>query len=378
MTRGLSTACKTYAGVIFWTVDVTSLEGTTYYYWTGPDARSIGGHTYQPYLRMEGGVKRSRSLKTDAVDIAFDNVDLVMETLLDSATFAGGLALLKEYLFDIDTQVTIFRGLLSEQEKRLDSIGFRLVPEFEPAQIPVPGIEYSPLCRVRYAKPQCGFTFESIAVTEVLAETAADIFSWWTIGNTGLSMTVDVHVDRYVYITAGTGKGQVRRIFHNAATWLILHQLWVVQPDATSKFRIVTASYGLPKLLYTAASAVDIATANIYTSRTIGYSGLAMTVDAHASTNPAETAGLVRIVAGTGSGQQRRIKSNTATTITIADDELAFDPVPGGTSQFRVLYRFCPKDIGSGCEQRGRTHRFLGVPTVTPQMERLWRPGANA
>ena len=372
MTRGFSTACKTYSGPVFWCIDVTSLEGTTYYYWTGPADKLIGGHTYQPYLRMKSGVRRSRSLKVDAVDISFDNVDLTMETLLDSATFAGAAALLRQYLFGIDTLVTIFRGLLSEQEKRLDVIAFRLVPEFELAQIPALALNYSPLCQVRYARGQCGLDMTAIAVTEILAETAADIFSWWTIGNTGLTMTVDAHIDRYVYITAGTGKGQVRRIFHNLATALILHQLWVVLPDATSKFRIVTAAYGVPKLLYTAASGVDIATADIHTTRTIGLSTLSMTVNAHASTNPVETAGVVRIMAGTGSGQLRRIKSNTATTITIADDEPAFSPVPDGTSQFRVLYRFCPKDIGSGCEQRGRTHRFLGMPTVTPEMERLW------
>jgi hypothetical protein len=74
----------------------------------------------------------------------------------------------------------------------------------------------------------------------------------------------------------------------------------------------------------------------------------------------------LRIVGGAGAGQQRRIGSNTATTIVIDDAEPPFSPTPDTTSTFRVFYRACPKDYAPSCEERARTEAFNGFPTLVP------------
>lgn len=378
MTRGVSAAAKAYSGPVFWTVDITALDGTNYYYWTGAKNRTIDSNVYQPYLRIPTGFRLARSLYVDSGEIELISTDYSIETILASKILAGGLCIVKQFLIGIDERVEIMRGRLSEQQRRIDSVRFRLVAEFEPGQIVANPLEYSALCRWRFAKPPCGYLWDSISVTENVAERTANIYSSNTIGDSGLSETVDAHIDRFVLITNGTGKGQARRILSNTATTFTLYQNWETTPDGTSKFRVVTAANGIPKQLFTSTSALDIATANIHTSRTIGLSTLSMTVDEHKSSGPDEDAGLVRIVGGTGSGQERKIQSNTATTITIGADEDDFSPTPDSTSQFRVLYLRCPKDIAEACERRGKTHRFNGAPTVSPDLARIYNPATGS
>ncbi len=374
MTRGLSAAAKAYTGPIFWLADITALDGSEYHYWTGEGSRVINAITYQPYLRIPSGFRHTRSLQVDSGAIEFDAIDGTILGVLAADTFQGALCVVQQYMFSIDTLAYIMRGRLSEQERRIDAVAYQLKAEFEPGEIQALGMEYSALCRHRFAKPPCGYTNASIAVTENLAEQTADIFSASTIGLTTLTMTVNEHADREVLITAGTGKGQHRRIISNTATTISLYQDWSTTPDGTSKFRVVMAAYGLPKQLYTATSAVDIATADVHTTRTIGLSTLAMATDEHSIDGEDEVAAVVRIFAGTGSGQEKRIGSNTATTITIGSTESDFSPEPDATSQFRVLYGKCPKDIASACEQRARTHRFCGAPTVSPELSRIYNP----
>lgn len=372
MTRGLSAAAKAYASGIHWTVDITATDGTVYYYWTGEGNRVIDGNTYLPYLRITSGFRHTRSLQVDAGEIELDGTDLSVQTALASKTFAGGLCVVKQYLWEIGTRVHVMRGRLSEEERRVDGTAWRVVAEFEPSEIDALGLKFSALCPLRFGKPPCGYIHTSVDMSTNLSEQTADIFSPTTIGKASLTMTVNEHIDRVVMISAGTGKGQHRRVISNTATTLALYQAWTTTPDGTSKFRVCTGLYGLPKQLFTATSSVFGATADIFTSRTIGYTGLSMTVDEHASTAGDETAGLVWIYEGTGVGQTKRIKGNTATTVTIADDETAFSPVPDATSKFRVLYARCPKDIASACEQRGRTQRFAGAPTVSPLLTKLY------
>ncbi len=367
-----------------YTEEFTAPAGVTgeFYIW-GSGTHSIDNVSvkhlpHKPYLRINSPFRRTRSIQVDSGEIALDNTDLYIQTLLDSETFDGALCTVYRYLFGIQTKVFIMRGRLSEQVKGLDAVSWRLVSNFNPAETDTLALEFSSLCSWRFAKPPCGYTNASIALTETLAETEANIFSATYIGNSGLSMTVNEHADSFVLITTGTGAGQARRIRSNTGLSVYPYTPFSTVPDATSKFRIVTALYGLPKQMLTAATAVDIATADVHTARTIGYSGLAMVVNEHAITGEDALSAIVRIVAGTGSGQERDVKSNTATTITIADDEDDFSPVPDATSQFRILYARCPKDIGAACEQRGRTHGFNGAPTLTPGLHQIYRPEIEA
>lgn len=369
MPRGLSTAAKPYTGPIVWLAEIATATATHYF---AEDEVRFAGNTYLPYLRVTGGVRRTRSLLVDAGTIELLNADLYIGGLLAAQEFEGATCILKQLLLGLEEAVEILRGRLTEQSQSDEAVSFRLVAELEPAQIDAHPRSYAQLCTWPFAKPTCGYDRAAITVTENLADQTTDIFSPTTIGRTTLAMVVDEHKDRLVIVTNGTGRGQARRIRSNTATTLTLVQSWKTVPDATTKFRIVTASAGLPKLLFTATSALFEATADIFSVRTIGRAALAMVADEHKSEGPVADAALVRIVGGTGAGQQRRIKTNSATTLTIADDEPDFAPVPDATSLFRALYRLCPKDLAESCEQRGRTQAFNGYPTVTPELTRIF------
>ena len=372
MPRGLSAAAKAYSGPTYWLADITTPKGAAHFFWGGEREQAIGGNTYQPYLRITEGFRRTRTLQVDAGGLELDNTDLTIAGLVAFDPFEGGLCVLSKFLLGIEETIEIFRGRLTEQEESEQAVRFRLVPELEPAQVNVPALDYSALCRWRFNQPSCGYDRANIILSENLAERTATIFSANTIGDSMLAMTVDEHIDREVLITNGTGRGQHGRIKSNTATTLTLYQDWRTTPDGSSKFRVVTAANGMPKQLFTATSALDQAIADIFSARTIGLSTLALVSDEHKSDGPDKDAGMVRIVGGTGSGQERKIKSNTGTTITSADAEPDWDPIPDGTSVFRVLYLRCPKDVAEACEQRGRTHSFNGVPTISPELTRIF------
>ncbi|MFQ5812621.1 MAG: putative Ig domain-containing protein [Anaerolineae bacterium] len=84
--------------------------------------------------------------------------------------------------------------------------------------------------------------FQSLAndLVEALPSTAADIFSETTIGNSGLALTPDAHVDQRAEITSGTGAGQGRTITANTETTLTVDPAWNPIPDGTSVFRILS------------------------------------------------------------------------------------------------------------------------------------------
>lgn len=82
--------------------------------------------------------------------------------------------------------------------------------------------------------------------------------------------------------------------------------------------------------------------ANIFSSTTIGNSGLG-------ATSGALVNHIVIISSGTGVGQERRIQANTSTTITVANP---FTVTPDATSHFVVLYAFC-SNTPEDCQARG-------------------------
>ncbi|MDA2914508.1 hypothetical protein MYX77_11255, partial [Acidobacteriia bacterium AH_259_A11_L15] len=83
--------------------------------------------------------------------------------------------------------------------------------------------------------------------------------------------------------------------------------------ESTSKVRL---AIGIPNT-----------TADIFSSNTIGSSGLSMTPDEHVGRE-------VEIVSGTGAGQRGLITTNSATTFTVTPD---WTTVPDSTSEFRVV-----------------------------------------
>lgn len=379
MPRGLTAAQKAYAGPVTWLADITARSGTKYYF--GEDVRTVLGNTYQPYLRLASGPRFNRTLAADFGEIELLNVDLTIGDLLKTQEFEGALCELRQLQLGLDSAILILRGRLTEQDEAEDAVRFRLVSELDPAQIPMPRRVYADLCTWRFGSSgktplnagPCGYREDAISWTVNLGGTVADIFSAFTIGNSGLSMTVNVHVDRVALITNGPGTAEYRRIKSNTATTLTLYQPWKTTPTASSKFAILTPTNGLPRSLIIAVesgnSIVKLeTTATSGAARSLTDTGLAMTTDEHKGE-------WVRIIAGAGSGQRRKIGSNTATQFTIDAAEPDFSPAPDSSSVFRVLYKSCPKDITHSCEQRGRTMDFNGFPTLVPMVSQALSGG---
>ncbi len=357
MPRNLSAAAKSYRGPVMWLAEITTGTGAKYYF--AEDRVVLEGNAYQPYLRIAQGPRFNRSLQADYGEIELLNADLYVSTLLETEALEGALCELKQLLLGIDDAVLILRGRLTEQEETDSGVSFRLVSELDPGQIELHARSYTQLCTWRFAKPSCGYDSAAAGPTEHLSEQLADIFSTLTIGLSTLSMTVDAHKGRIAVITAGTGRGQKRRIQSNTASTLVVNHPWATLPDSTSKFGVYSFASGAPKPLYRSASAVFTAQTSGATDREVTDSSLAMVSNEHQGD-------LLRITAGTGAGQQRRIGSNTATTITLDDAEPPFNPAPDTTSSFRVYYRACPKDYAPSCEERARTEAFNGFPTLVP------------
>ncbi|HXE75312.1 MAG TPA: hypothetical protein VNN18_06735 [Candidatus Xenobia bacterium] len=357
MPRNLSAAAKTYTGPIVWLAQITTGAGATYYF--AEDNVLFSGNLYQPYLRLTQGPRLSRRLQADSGEIELLNADLAVSALLEAEAFEGALCELKQLLLGIDEAVLILRGRLTEQQETDTGVSFRLVSELDPGQIELHARAYAQLCTWRFAKPPCGYDPAAATLTEHLSEQSADIFSAVTIGLSTLNMTVDTHKGRVAVLTAGTGRGQKRCIRANTATTLVLHHPWATLPDATSKFAVYSFTAGAPKLLFRAASAVFTGQASAATARELTDSSLAMTPNEHRGD-------WLRILAGAGALQQRRIGANTATTLTIDATEPDFNPAPDTTSQFGVFYRTCPKDYAPSCEERARTEAFNGFPTLVP------------
>lgn len=59
-----------------------------------------------------------------------------------------------------------------------------------------------------------------------------------TLIRTGASWSVNAYANMYVLLTAGTGSGQIRKVLSNTADTLTVSVDWLVNPDATSEFKI--------------------------------------------------------------------------------------------------------------------------------------------
>lgn len=59
-----------------------------------------------------------------------------------------------------------------------------------------------------------------------------------TITNSGKAYTVNVLMNRIIYIHTGTGSGQAKVIRSNTATVITVHSAWDTTPDSTSQYRI--------------------------------------------------------------------------------------------------------------------------------------------
>lgn len=164
------------------------------------------------------------------------------------------------------------------------------------------------------------------AVSDISLERMSENASIWAKGNaTGgtttslvdasmgvnrAAWTTDEWAGYWLYISSGTGEGQLRQVTSNTGTTLNWTSAGTA-PDATSEYMIVgfdagTATSG-------AASTLTDSTKSWSTNRWANYA--------------------VRIMSGTGAGQVLPIVSNTATALTIVG---AWETAPDNTSVYTI------------------------------------------
>ena len=143
-----------------------------------------------------------------------------------------------------------------------------------------------------------------------------------TLNDTGQAWTVNVYAGCWLWVTDGTGEGQIRRIVSNTATQITTDDDFKVTPDATSGYEVWQFSLPFQDAPVTSGTSTGTNSAT-----TLNDTGKAWTVNAYAPTDDATY--WLWLTSGTGSGQIRRIVSNTATQIT-TDDDFKVTPTTAG------------------------------------------------
>ncbi|MGH9862841.1 MAG: putative Ig domain-containing protein [Candidatus Acidiferrales bacterium] len=176
-------------------------------------------------------------------------------------------------------------------------------------------------------------------LTETVTPTTADIFDATHMGNSGLSLVADAHIAEEAQIVGGTGLGQFRQVVGNDSTTLTVTPAWTTVPDSTSVFRVVARTSFLP---------------DVFSDTTLGKSTFTMTANEHVGQ-------ILEIVSGTGAAQRRNITANDATTFTTSP---AWDPVPDGTSAFRLLRQGAAESLHAHMSPDGTAVLFDGSSTL--------------
>ncbi len=332
--------------------DVQRGDGTNYF-WSDFEGQFLSRLTgaqqlYKPWIAQPPTIKMTRSLISDGGDFRLQNlsgntIDREVAALFKAGEFIGAYVIYRPWFLPLDGAPFEFHGFLKEPNVEPEIVSIRTLQLFQPNEISTCDLTQTRDCNFRFNSPQCGHRRGQLFVPL----TTATAFSANTIGASGLTLTPNLFNDELVMILSGTGAGQERFVLSHIATTFTLKTNWTTNPDGTSKF-IVTG----PGMMKVAAT-----TANIFSSATIGNSGLARTVNG-------DMDAAVYVVSGTGAGQNRAIASNTATTFTVSP---AWTTVPDGTSVFLVVYRSCAKDRAS-CVTRGVTERFPGIIFLQPQI----------
>jgi len=367
MGRGLTTAEKNYSGPLWWALELTLRSGAVKQF--SEAELFFGGQQFEPYLRPPGSVRLYLDPEAlDEASLVLSNADGRLGAMIEAETFRDAKATLRQILLGLDSSVIVLSGRVVELGDVLDEVPLRILADWPLGQIAVERRLAGSLCSHRFADGGCGYDHDNISWLVNLAERTATSVGDQDIADSALAETVDAHKDRWVFVREATaGRGQIRRIRTNTATTFTFYEPWVTKPTGTVKFEIVTYTNGAPAPLLTSTTARMERTATGGAATYIEDIALAMTVDEHARR-------WVRITAGTGSGQRKRIASNTATRLTLESGQ-TFAPAPDATSVFRVLFDKCNLDLFDNCEARARTHEFSGFPTLTQLVRQQNRAG---
>ena len=333
-------------------IDVQRGDGTTYF-WSNFEGQFLSRLTgapqlYKPWVKQPPTIRMTRSLQADGGDFKLQNlsgntIDREVAALFKAGEFEGAYVVYRPWFIPLDAAPFEFHGFITEQNIGPDEVTIRILQLFQPNELPTYDQRQTRPCHWRFTSAQCGYRRGQLFVPL----TTATAFSANTIGASGLTLTPNLFKDELVMILSGTGAGQERFILSHTATTFTTKTNWTTNPDGTSNFLVTGPG----------AMKVGATTANIFGGATIGNSGLAHAVNS-------DIDGAVYIIGGTGTGQNRAIASNTATTFTVTP---AWTTQPDGTSVFVVVYRTCAKDRAS-CVLHGVTERFSGVIFLQPQI----------
>jgi hypothetical protein len=160
--------------------------------------------------------------------------------------------------------------------------------------------------------------------------------------DSGASATNSVYNGLALYLTGGTGAGQVRTIVGYSGTTKVatLDRAFQVTPNNTTTFALMPADS--PTLNASLQVSANVATATIRTGTAQAGSANAITLDAGASTiNNIYSGDQITLTGGTGVGQTRSIVSYNGTTkaATIAP---GWTTIPDNTSTFAVSANLTP------------------------------------
>ena len=141
------------------------------------------------------------------------------------------------------------------------------------------------------------------------------------------SWTVNQWQDGFVRITAGTGNNQVRQVASNTSTSIVPKIAWTTSPSTNSQYEVVARS--AYRCLFFENNE-DLGVASAATMSTLTDSSKSWPANTWAG-------GHVRIVAGTGSGQDPvEISANTSTQLTLSAN---WATTPDDTSRFVVVQK---------------------------------------
>ncbi|HWQ03253.1 MAG TPA: hypothetical protein VNL38_02130 [Candidatus Nitrosotenuis sp.] len=357
MGRGLTTAQKNYTGPMWWAAEFTLRSGAIQRFCEGEVLWS--GNSYLPYLLPPENVLLPLDAETlETASLTLSNADRAVGALISAETFRDADVVLKQLLLGINSEITILRGRVVEQGPVGDVVNFTVNGRWRIGEVALHARNFGPLCGHRFAAGGCGYRQATATWAVTVAERTASSIEANGITDSTAAWSVDAYKDLWCFVREGTtGKGQVRRIASNTATALTFYQPWVTAPSGTVKFEILTFTDGAPAPLLTSTTARLERTATGGAASYIEDTALSMTTDEHAGR-------WVRITAGTGSGQLKKIASNSATRLTLASG-YTFSPAPSTDSVFRVLYAKCNLDFYQSCEERARSHEYSGFPTLT-------------
>lgn len=154
-------------GIPIWMLDILTYDGTSYYFAevAGSYFSAIAGsvQNYSGWLVSAGPIKIARDTRTDAADVAIQNlsgntIERDMWKAIANHEFEGALAVLRLWLPLEDYALREFHSSMTETDSDPQQAAFRLTQLQDPNSFVAPFRVDSEQCPWRYKNALCGST----------------------------------------------------------------------------------------------------------------------------------------------------------------------------------------------------------------------------